>query len=40
MGVPQWKGDIVVMRKGDIPENEVVGLRPGDAQLIDLAVEL
>jgi hypothetical protein len=40
MGVPQWKGDIVVMRKGDRPEDEVVGLRPGDAQLIDLAVTL
>ena len=40
MGIPQWKGDIVVMRKGDRPEDEVVGLRPGDAQLIDVAVTL
>jgi len=40
MGIPQWKGDIVVMRKGDRPEDEVVGLRPGDAQLTDLAVTM
>jgi len=39
MGRPQWKGDIVVMRKGERPEDEVVGLHTGDAQLIDIAVQ-
>jgi hypothetical protein len=39
MGGPQWKGDIVVMRKGERPEYEVVGLHPGDAQLIDIAIQ-
>jgi hypothetical protein len=39
MALPPWKGDIVVMRKGDRPEDEVVGLRAGDAQLVDFAVE-
>jgi len=38
MGLPSWKGDIVVMRKGNRPEDEVVGLRAGDAQLVDFAV--
>ena len=40
MGVPQWKGGIIVMRKGERPEDKVVGLHPGDAQLIDIAVTL
>lgn len=39
MDLPSWKGDIVIMRKGDRSEDEVVGLRAGDAQLVDFAIE-
>jgi len=39
MGGPQWKGDIVVMRKGEWPEDEVVGLHTGNAQLINIAIQ-
>lgn len=39
LGMGSWKGDIVVMRKGIIPEDEVINMRGSDVELMNFAVK-